>query len=267
MIIRCREDPKSCLKAVLLSRLNRAEIAWESEPSQSLFDEVEISASREPWAGVLTRYEKAFGRVSWLHCKQDLEDLLSEILFVFRFPAKDNLSLVVKAIGQGLDKGYAYVVNRASREARLFHERAHQVRLAWHKSLGLMRFAMVEKGGTKALIAKCPVPYRIADLAIWHFVHRFPDFAIVIVAPEGAAVVEDGAFRWEDPSPYESYLKEDNFDALWQTFYKSQYIPERRNRRLAMRGVPKKYWAWVTEGQAIDDPGVMNDWGVKPNDS
>ena len=260
MIIRCREDPKSCLKAVLLSRLNRAEIAWESEPSQSLFDQVEISASREPWGRVLTRYEEVFGRVPWLHSEQDLENLLSEILFVFRFPARDNLPLVAQVIGQTLDKGYAYVANRASREAKAFRERAHQVGLAWHKSLGLMRFVRVEWDGEKVLIGKCPVPYRIADLAVWHFVHRFPDCTIIVVAPEGAAVVRDGEFRWEDPSPYEKFLTEDKFDSWWQAFYKSQYIPERRNRRLAMRGVPKKYWAWVTEGQAIDDPKVMKNW-------
>lgn len=250
MIIRCREDPRSCLKAVLLSRVNRAEIAWESEPSQSLFDQVEISASQEPWKRVVARYEETFGRVPWLHCESDIEDLLSEILFVFRFPARDNLQLVAQAIGQALDKGYAYLLNRATRETKAFRERAHQVRLAWHKVLGLMRFVRVELNGEPCLIGKCPVPYRIADLAIWHFARRFQGFAIVIVAPEGAAVVRDGKFRWEEPSRYESFLKEDTFDAWWQVFYKSQYIPERRNRRLAMRGVPKKYWAWVTEGLA-----------------
>lgn len=214
----------------------------------------------------MASYEKTFGRVPWLHSEQDLEDLLSEILFVFRFPARDNLSLVAQVIGQALDRGYLCVANRASREAKAFRERAHQVRLAWHKSLGLMRFVRVERNGEKVLIGKCPVPYRIADLAIWHFVHRFPEFTIVIVASEGAAVVREGRFRWKAPSLYEKFLREDKFDAWWQAFYKSQYIPERRNRRLAMRGVPKKYWAWVTEGQAIDDPRVMNDWVVKEND-
>lgn len=261
MIIRCREDPRSCLKAVLLSRLHRAEIAWESEPSQSLFDQVEVSAFREPWPRVLDLYEGAFGKVPWLHCDRDIEDLMSEILFIFRFPARDNLSLVAQVIGQALDRGYAYVANRASREAKAFRERAHQVRLAWHKSLGLMRFVRVEQNREKVLIGKCPVPYRIADLAIWHFVRRFPEFTIVIVAPEGAAVVREGRFRWESPARYEEFLKEDTFDAWWQAFYKSQYIPERRNRRLAMKGVPKKYWAWVTEGQAIDDPRAMENWG------
>ena len=105
------------------------------------------------------------------------------------------------------------------------------------------------------------MPYRIADLAVWHFVRRFPEYTIVIIAPEGAAVVREGRFRWESPAQYEEFLKEDTFDAWWQAFYKSQYISERRNRRLAMKGVPKKYWALVTEGQAIDDPRVMEEWG------
>jgi probable DNA metabolism protein len=199
--------------------------------------------------------------VAWLHCERDLEDLLSEILFVFRYPAENNLSLVVQAIGQALDKGYAYLVNRATKETKAFRERAHQVRLAWGKALGLMRFVRVEQGREKLLVGKCPVPYRIADLAIWHFVHRFPEYAIAIIAPEGAAVVRNGRLTWENPRPFEKVLKEDTFDLWWQTFYKSQYIPERRNRRLAMRGVPKKYWAWVTEGQAIEDPRVMDGWG------
>lgn len=212
---------------------------------------------------MLARYEQAFGPVPWLHCERDLEDLASEVLFVFRFPVQDNLSLVTQVIGQALDRGFAYIANRVSREAKVFGERAHQVRLAWGKALGLMRFVRVERGAEKLLVGKCPVPYRIADLAIWHFARRFPDYQIVILAPEGAAVVRKGRFCWELSTPYEGFLKNDRFDLWWQTFYKSQYIPERRNRTLAMHGVPKKYWAWVTEGQAIDDPRVMEEWGKR----
>ncbi|HTY12658.1 MAG TPA: DUF4130 domain-containing protein, partial [Candidatus Omnitrophota bacterium] len=39
----------------------------------------------------------------------------------------------------------------------------------------------------------------------------------------------------------------DEFEKYWFAFYKSQYIPERRNLRYLKRMIPKKYWKWVTE--------------------
>ena len=39
----------------------------------------------------------------------------------------------------------------------------------------------------------------------------------------------------------------DEFERYWLAFYRSQFIPERRNLKYFQRMIPKKYWKWVTE--------------------
>ena len=41
--------------------------------------------------------------------------------------------------------------------------------------------------------------------------------------------------------------EKDDFERFWLAFYRSQYIPERRNLKYLKRMIPKKYWKWVTE--------------------
>jgi len=39
----------------------------------------------------------------------------------------------------------------------------------------------------------------------------------------------------------------DKYEKYWLTFYKTQFIPERKNLRYLKQMIPKKYWRWVTE--------------------
>jgi hypothetical protein len=39
----------------------------------------------------------------------------------------------------------------------------------------------------------------------------------------------------------------DEYEKYWLAFYRSQFIPERKNLRYLKRMIPKKYWKWVTE--------------------
>ena len=41
--------------------------------------------------------------------------------------------------------------------------------------------------------------------------------------------------------------EKDEYEHYWLTFYKTQYIPERRNLRYLNRIIPKKCQKWVTE--------------------
>lgn len=39
----------------------------------------------------------------------------------------------------------------------------------------------------------------------------------------------------------------DEYEKYWFAYYKSQFIPERKNLRYLKQVIPKKYWKWVTE--------------------
>ena len=41
--------------------------------------------------------------------------------------------------------------------------------------------------------------------------------------------------------------KEDTFQKLWQQYFESTNIPERKNLRLHMQHVPKRYWKYLPE--------------------
>lgn len=42
---------------------------------------------------------------------------------------------------------------------------------------------------------------------------------------------------------------EEIYQKLWQTYYKSVTIPERKNNKLHLRHVPRRYWKYLTEKQ------------------
>jgi len=161
-------------------------------------------------------------------------------------------ALLDKVMAQSKEKGIEYVLSNISDEARELYKRSREVMCEAHYAISYLRFK--EDNGT--LIAKADFDHAIERQVLLHFIRRFPKKKIVIISKSKAYVSEGLSMRIEDTKKYQPpkdiEIKEK--DELWETFYNSQYIPARRNRKLAMSHIPKKLWKkfGITEGKKID---------------
>lgn len=95
-----------------------------------------------------------------------------------------------------------------------------------------------------------------------HFEARYPTLAWRIVdARRGLALVHTPAPHRDAGQPACETVPADAFDLageapdeaayqrMWQAYFRAVTIPERRNLRLHLRHVPKRYWPYLTEKQ------------------
>ena len=105
--------------------------------------------------------------------------------------------------------------------------------------------------------------YHVLPLLTEHFAARYPTLAWRIVdarrrlalvhtpEPERApgqpatVIVPADALDLPDQAPDESA-----YQTMWRAYFQAVTIPERRNLRLHLRHVPKRYWPYLTEKRA-----------------
>jgi probable DNA metabolism protein len=160
-----------------------------------------------------------------------------------------------RVLAQAKDKGIEYVLSNVSSEARELYKGSREAICESHRAKGFLRFN--EAGGI--LVAKAEFEHDIIECLLRHFMGRFPQKRIVIISNGEANIGENGEISKGPANEYLSsvYNKEAN-DELWDAFYKSQYIEPRRNRKLAMKAVPKKYWKRFGIREAVSiDKGIF----------
>jgi len=163
-----------------------------------------------------------------------------------------NPRLVEDVAEQAREHGFEYIVSCVSEEAKELHYKSRAVGCEIHRAHSFLRFQ--EKGD--ALVAKGDFEHDIVDLVLDHFMMRFPRKKIVLLTDGKAYVGERRIVSLDDPAKYalertsQSRLAEPD----WEAYYDSQYIEARRNRKLAMRHVPKKLWKQfgMKEGVKLD---------------
>jgi probable DNA metabolism protein len=163
-----------------------------------------------------------------------------------------NPAIVERVIKQARERGMAYVISTVSDEARALYLGSRDVAGECHRAQGFLRFNV----HGNLLVARAEFEHNVVDLILKHFMVRFPKKKVVIICG-GLAFVGDGDhIKRENPKSYTTFLNEAQHeeDVEWNAFYNSQYIDARRNRRLAMRSVPKKLWKrfGIKEGVKID---------------
>jgi probable DNA metabolism protein len=166
-----------------------------------------------------------------------------------------NPNLLNKVLAQAEEKGMQYILSNISDEAKKFYKGARAAMCECHQAKGFLRFQ--EHGDL--LIAKAEFEHNIIDSLMRHFMDRFPMKKVVILSDGKAHVGEDSELREEVIGKYLPLMvsEKKEKDELWETFYDSQYIESRRNRKLAMKSVPKKYWKQFDMPEALKiDKGI-----------
>ena len=91
----------------------------------------------------------------------------------------------------------------------------------------------------------------ILTLIVPHFVKRLPtiNFVIADVKRGTAAMHMNGEVEFLELKSLDYTLseKEKFFEEAWKDFYKAIAIDERRNEKLMISNMPKRYWRYLIE--------------------
>lgn len=169
------------------------------------------------------------------------------VFFALLHKNKDKYTLLDKVIEQAKEKGMRYVLCKVSAEAKKFRDYARQVATERHQAIAFIRLKPIDQH--RVLFGEFEIRHNTAEIIMLHFMERFPQNSIMLVFGEdvyigrGREIFREKIDRKRIALPQQK----DEFERFWLTFYKTQFIPERRNLRYLKRMIPKKYWRWVTE--------------------
>ena len=137
---------------------------------------------------------------------------------------------------------------------------SRKVGLEIHRFTGFVRFQETSDG---MLFAAIEPDHNILSLLAPHFARRFGNQTWVIYDTK-----RDKGIFYKKPEMHEITLSdkqinsvtgeilqnakaedEDVFRSLWKAYYKAINIPERKNTRLMLRLLPRRYWKYLPEKQ------------------
>lgn len=130
----------------------------------------------------------------------------------------------------------------------LFRKLEREVSRERHAYLGLTRFNTLED---KTLYAKIRPENNILPLIISHFVKRLPEEKFIIhdVGRNTAFSYNEHKLEYLSDADFLSDIKKgkDNIKEYWKIFYKHISIDERKNEKLRISNMPKRYWEFLSE--------------------
>ncbi|MGB3850233.1 MAG: TIGR03915 family putative DNA repair protein [Tunicatimonas sp.] len=207
---------------------------------QLLFVDTNPAHARRVLRGVAKRAGADASRIMY-HCflseQPDIEVLL------YRF-----VRLAMNSHESVLENFREPVVLRLHRIERQIHREVHRMH-------AFVRFQETSDGLYAALITP---DFNVLPLLSPHFRARYPAFRWLIYDTQRRFGLyhEDHATRFitldTPPSQLQEALlsnAESDYQALWQTYFSSVDIPERRNMKLHLQHVPRRYWKYLVEKQ------------------
>lgn len=231
-------------------RIYKCKAMHISDYRATFFKENALDADKFSLEKVYSAYKEEFGAISFFD-KGKVDELKREIFFASRFGDKDKWALIFKALDQAINVGFEYVMSKVSREAKEFRSIASQVKTEIHRANSFIRFEPDDE--KKVMVGKAKFEHDIADLVLVRFAKRYPGYKIVLLSDNKAFVYEDSKIYLDETSKYGLVAeKKKDFDEFWEMYYNGQYIESRRNKRLGISKLPKKYWEWVCEGEKIE---------------
>lgn len=136
------------------------------------------------------------------------------------------------------------------------HRTQKQIQREVHRMHAFVRFQQTEDGLYAALINP---DFNVLPLLPPHFTQRYPAFRWLIYdterkygfyyEPHEFRFITLDATRPERLSPQLLTSAEKDYQQLWQTYFQHVNIPERRNDKLHLQHVPRRYWKFLTEKQ------------------
>lgn len=173
--------------------------------------------------------------------------IMREIVAVFLSCDNNKEDVLIRAIKGVFEHGYGYIFS-SEVAASEFRRIRRNVLSENHSYKGLLRFKEVEGG---VMLAEFEPKNDILTLIVPHFVKRLPtiNFVIADVKRGTAAMHMDGKVEFLELKSLDYTIseKEKFFEEAWKDFYKTIAIDERRNEKLMISNMPKRYWRYLIE--------------------
>ncbi len=253
-MILCSPNPESMLKATILSLLTGqvAELRVAAKEQPNLFTlSDEINADGYSLSRLICELASKTGRnFAWLGHYQGRRIAIMS-LFNLRNHSRDCSLIIFAALSEALQHGPGYCICGRGAASAVFRRRSREVGSEIHRMMGLIRFDETADGD---LVARPKLFHHTADILLRKFQLRYPLKRLVFLLPDGALCCEQERISHIEMQDLPPALLNptDEFASLWETYYRSQYIPTRKNIRLASRFIPKKYWDWLPEGKILE---------------
>ena len=137
------------------------------------------------------------------------------------------------------------------------HQTGRQIHREVHRMHAFVRFQQTTDGLYVALIAP---DFNVLPLLPPHFMARYPAFRWLLYDTQR----HYGIYHQQQQVEYITLqthqhhqltqtmltASEQDYQQLWKTYFKSVDIPERRNLKLHLQHVPKRYWKYLVEKQS-----------------
>ena len=176
-----------------------------------------------------------------------LQMFRKDLFFALLNKSPSKYRIIDQAIEQCREKGLSYVLCKVSDEARRFHRLAREVGAERYRATAFMRLQPIDQH--KVLFGEFEIKHQTGELIMLHFMKRFPRYNITIVLGNEVYIGRNKEIFKEKIDRKKVVLPKapDEYEKYWLAFYRSQFIPERKNLHYLKRMIPKKYWKWVTE--------------------
>lgn len=177
------------------------------------------------------------------------KETFEHIVKVYLSEDKDLAMITIKFLEYAFKKGAGVINHLADERVAPFVNRSAAVSRESHKLLGMVRFMELEGD---VLYCAYESTYSLLLILAPHFADRLGNQVWVIhdIGRELAAFYRNNEWHIA-PLPGNFKPKttdlEDLFQSLWQRYYKHIAIEERKNEKLRMQNMPKKYWKYLVE--------------------
>jgi probable DNA metabolism protein len=207
------------------------------------------SIEQYSWREIAEKIQVTFQKdIRWIHASKG-EELKQVIYIALRHQDDRKYDICIKTAQKAFAQSPALVLEKGCKEGKELYALNRAVTHEIRQVVAFVRFTPL---GKDTLIAEVPLTHDIIDLLLIRFKKRYSSYRLVLVNGEKAVVIDKmGNIYEEDNEIYRKCLDEDDFTKYWDTYYRSQYIENRKNIKLAARALPKKYWHWVYEGKIL----------------
>jgi len=202
--------------------------------------------SERVWNGIAARTDKRISRMFYLAFASELPNIE---MTLYKYLEK----LFADATG-------TYYKNLLDENSFELYQISRKVSFEIHRFTGFVRFQETSDG---LLFAAIEPDHDILSLLAPHFMRRFGNQPWVIYDSK-----RDKGIFYKKPEIHEITLSdkqfntitgdiandaksenEDLYRSLWKAYYKAINIPERKNTRLMLRLLPRRYWKYLHEKQ------------------
>jgi probable DNA metabolism protein len=212
--------------------------------NEALLISSDSEKAKRVWAGLQTKASKSA-------IVDFYQAFLSEDAFTFQQLFDYALYLFNNPKGHFTNYGNDYVLGITQMSQKVHREK--------HRMEAFVRF---QKSSSSLYYATINPDFNVLPLIVPHFTNRYADQTWVIyderrkygVFRDLDGSIHEVTFELKPPTSPEQSLttvtideKEELYATLWKDYFHSTNIVERRNMKLHIQHVPKRYWRYLTE--------------------